>query len=229
MIKYSKEKAGRIRCKFQGIEKIEHNFSQAYQDMLVLTCLNGKTNGTYLEIGAYHSTSLSNTYLLESVFGWDGLSIDIEPSTSYSFNADRKNKLIIGDALILDYNEILKKSGLPKRIDYLQLDIEPQKNTLECLKKLPLDDYRFNVITYETDFYDHTFSKEKSLENREKSREILKSKGYFLLAGNVCNLSKNDPFEDWYIDPEVIPSNVITGFTPNEEFNDVSENILLNR
>lgn len=228
MIRYTKEKLDRLKHKFQGCEKIDSNYSQAYQDMFVLTCLNGKIEGTYLEIGAYHSTSLSNTYLLESAFGWNGVSVDIEPSTSDSFNSDRKNTLIIADALTLDYKKILDESEFPKRIDYLQLDIEPQNNTLECLKRIPFDDYRFSVITYETDFYDPSFSREQSLENREKSREILKSKGYFLLVGNVCNVSNNDPFEDWYIDPLVIDPKTLNWIEPSEEYNMVSESILLN-
>lgn len=228
MIRYKREKIDRLRVKFPGVENITENFSQAYQDMFVLSCLGGKRNGTYLEIGAYHATSLSNTYLLESSFGWGGISIDIEESVRSSFSVSRKSNLIIGDALTLDYKKILSEYHMPKRIDYLQVDIEPQNNTLECLKKIPLDDYRFSVITYETDFYDPSFNREESLRNREESREILKSKGYLLLAGNVCNLSEKDPFEDWYIDPEVIDPEVIVGFYPNEEYNKVSESILIN-
>jgi len=226
MIKYTKEKYDLLRVKFEGSSDLTENYSQAYQDIFVLSCLNGKREGTYLEIGAYHSTILSNTYLLESKFAWKGISIDIENSVTNSFNSDRKNKLIIADALSLDYNKILEESGMPRRIDYLQVDIYPQNNTLECLKRIPLDKYRFNVITYETDFYDPAFTREKSLENREESRRILKSHGYLLLAGNVCNISENDPFEDWYIDPEVISPDIIKGFVPSSECNIVSEKIL---
>jgi len=228
MIKYTREKYPRLKHKFLGSEKIEYNYAQAYQDMFVLACLNGKHNGSYLEIGAYHSTSLSNTYLLESQFGWNGISIDIEEGVRGSFLSDRKNQLIIEDALKVDYSKIL--SGLSKsgRIDYLQIDIEPQNNTLECLKRIPLDEFRFSVITYETDFYDPSFSREESLANREKSREILKSHGYFLLVGNVCNISENDPFEDCYIDPQLIDPNNLSWISPSEEYNMVSESVLVN-
>lgn len=228
MIKYTREKYSGLKNKFPGSEDIEYNYSQAYQDMFVLSCLNGKRDGSYLEIGAYHSTSLSNTYLLESKFGWNGVSIDIEEGVRNSFSSDRKNELIIGDALNLDYSRILGNISKSGRVDYLQIDIEPQNNTLECLKRIPLDQYRFNVITYETDFYDTSFSREESLANREKSREILKSYGYFLLVGNVCNISNNDPFEDWYIDPEIIDPNTLSWISKSEEYNMVSESILVN-
>jgi hypothetical protein len=228
MIKYDKQKYDKLKNKFPGSENIDFNYAQAYQDMFVLSCLNGKRDGYYLEIGAYHSTNLSNTYLLESKFGWSGISVDIDDSVRNSFSTNREGNLIIADAISLDYKKILNDYNMPKRIDYLQLDIEPQTNTLECLKNIPFDEYRFSVITYETDFYDPSFAREESLANREKSREILKSHGYFLLVGNVCNISENDPFEDWYIDPQVIDPNNLSWISPSEEYNMVSESVLVN-
>ena len=71
MIRYKKEKLERLKFKFDGIEEISENFSQAYQDMFVLSMLDGKRNGYYLEIGAFDGISLSNTYLLEKNWmGW---------------------------------------------------------------------------------------------------------------------------------------------------------------
>ena len=49
-------------------------------------------------------------------------------------------------------NLFLRKN-YPKQIDYLSLDIDPSEATLAALKKLPLDEYRFSVITYETEVY----------------------------------------------------------------------------
>ena len=48
-----------------GYETIEKNFSQAFQDLFVLTMLNGKKNGIFIEIGAYNGQEISNTFLLE--------------------------------------------------------------------------------------------------------------------------------------------------------------------
>ena len=38
-----------MRYPFAGIEQIEQNHSQSWQDIFVLTMLDGKRNGTYLE------------------------------------------------------------------------------------------------------------------------------------------------------------------------------------
>jgi hypothetical protein len=191
--------------------------------------LNGKKNGTYLEIGAYEGKFISNTYLLEKQFGWTGISIDIESSSSESFRSSgRNNKILISDALDIDYYDLLVKEEFPIQIDYLQLDIEPQQNTLDCLKKIPFDKFRFSVITYETDYYDPSVPRDESHLVREESRKILESNGYELLVGNVCNISNNDPFEDWYVDPSVIDPDILEIFRSSREYNNTAESYMLN-
>lgn len=77
-LKYDKSK--KLKIKFKEYEKVEKNFSQVCQDLFVLTILNGKENGTYLEIGAAHSFHNSNTALLEK-FGWTGVGIELKKRT----------------------------------------------------------------------------------------------------------------------------------------------------
>ena len=66
-----------LKVDFKGSLQLKEFYSQAGQDLFVLTALDGKKNGKFIEIGAYHPTSLSNTYLLESHFGWDGIMLII--------------------------------------------------------------------------------------------------------------------------------------------------------
>jgi FkbM family methyltransferase len=47
--------------------------SQIKQDLFVLNHLSGKTNGYFVEFGASDGKTLSNTWLLEKRFGWQGL------------------------------------------------------------------------------------------------------------------------------------------------------------
>jgi hypothetical protein len=226
---YDKTKLDSLRYKFKDSDLIERNYSQSYQDMFVLSLLNGKREGTYLEIGAYQAKFISNSYLLENDFGWNGISVDIEESSRISFISEgRKNHILIEDALKIDYLDLLRTKNFPNQIDYLQIDIEPQRNTLECLKKIPLDQFRFSVITYETDYYDPSVSREESHLVREESRKILESHGYELLVGNVCNISTKDPFEDWYVDPLIIDPEILKMFKGDREYNDTAENYMLN-
>jgi hypothetical protein len=228
MIKYRKNEWEKLKYKFPGSERIEENFSQAHQDIFVLTMLNGKERGTFLEIGAFDAKFISNTFLLESSFNWGGLSIDIEKSAQDSFVSNgRSSEFILHDALTLDYDQILSAKFPDGRIDYLMIDIEPTEKSLECLKMIPLDKFRFSVITYETDFYDTNTPLELKEYIKEESRRILKENGYEMMVGNICNTSEKFPFEDWYVDPSVINPEIIDQFKSSEEYNLTSDKYLL--
>ena len=225
---YNKNKLDRLKLFFSGAENIDHNYSQAYQDMFVLSMLNGKTNGIYVEIGANDAISINNTYLLESKFDWSGISFDADKSSLESYQKNkRKNNFVLGNALNLNYDEIFKQNGFGNQIDYLQIDIEPNTQTLECLKKMPLDKYRFSTITYETDYYDKTQGCDVAERVRKESREIFLHYGYELIVGNIANLSKDEVFEDWYVDPLVIDKEIIKLFKESSEYNDTAESYIL--
>lgn len=215
MYLYKKEMFDNFRFKFNGLDSVEQNYSQCFQDLFVLSALDGKKKGSFLEVGAFNVSFLSNTNLLEREFDWSGIAIDIDSSISASFSISRpKTKFIVSDALVLNYEELLFDY---QRIDYLSLDIEPSSQTLSCLKKLPLDKVRFSVITYETDVYDPLTNKEVSESIRKESRDILESKGYILVSGNISNLTDDAPFEDWYLDGTYFSKDIIDKFMRNND------------
>ena len=93
---------------------------------------------------------------------------------------------------------------LPKQIDYLQVDIEPAQQTLNALLQLPHDDYRFSVITYESDIY------RDGPDCQEEAMKFLESHGYELVVRNVAN--EGNPYEDWYVDPQIVDAEIISKF-----------------
>ena len=189
-----------LKTKFTGAENIENNWSQSMQDIFVMSMLDGKRNGVYVEIGADQPRVISNTYLLEKDFDWSGISFELDADKVAFFNTIRKNKCLCEDATLYDYKSLFQKSNYPKQIDYLQLDIDPAEGTLNALKVLPLDDYRFSVITYETDVYS------SGADIQDEQIEILESHGYQLVAKNVkC---EGNPYEDLWIDPAIVSENV---------------------
>lgn len=201
MFLYKKDMYDSFRFKFPSLENISQSYSQAMQDMFVLAVLRGKHSGSFLEIGAFEPVFISNTYLLESQYSWRGISVDKDPNFREQFsNMGRTAKFIVNDALSVKYSEVISSEGFGNRLDYLSLDIEPNIQTLTCLKMLPLDKFRFSVITFETDFYDTNTDKKISEEVRKESRSILDSLGYTLVAGNLSNITNDAPFEDWYLD-----------------------------
>jgi hypothetical protein len=226
--------------------------SQINQDRFVIAMTRGQTGGSFLEIGASDPIVGNNTYILETQFGWRGVSVErITPEydkffaewykkiklESWPDNVDSltalpdwvrceiekqhpldeyahyhntqatidRNKLltqwkscrpnsnlITKDAFDIDY------SRLPKFFTYLQVDIEPPFDNLQILKKI-CKHIRFAVITFEHDYY---LDSPGSTQALTESRQLLSHQGYHLVADKIEN------FEDWWVDPDLIPSEV---------------------
>jgi hypothetical protein len=212
--RYFKSDYENLKFKFSGSENIENNYSQSMQDMFVLSILDGKRNGVYVEVGADKPRVINNSYLLESQYDWEGVSFEIESDKVDYFNTIRKNKCICVDATKFDYKSLFDERKYPKQIDYLQLDCDPPQITLECLKKLPLEDYRFSVITFETDLY------AGGQDVQTEHCKLLTSFGYQRVVKNIKN--EGNPYEDWWIDPLVIGEHMWKQFlNKNVEFSEV--------
>jgi hypothetical protein len=171
------------------------------QEKFALEMSGYKTDGFYVELGAFHSKEGSNTYHLEKDFGWSGVSFEIVEEKKQEFISNRKNPCF-GDALQFDYLSYFEINQFPKQIDYLQVDIDAGYDehikpltpytTLLGLITVPLTQYRFNVIVFEHDA--NMYWRMKS--TRDAQREILDGLGYTLIW--------REEHEDWWIDCNVI-------------------------
>jgi hypothetical protein len=185
--------------------------------------LQGKTNGTFLELGASQPKNSNNTYILENKLNFTGISIDIAYEdivqgnkhldiTERSWPLCRPNtRYFKCDALTFDYSQ------LPNHFDYLQVDIDPTINNLIVLEKV-LKTQTFSVITFEHDLWNIN-DKDTELV-KEKSQSILKILGYELVVDNVTIEPGNGDsigdkpifFEDWYANPSFVSRQVIDSY-----------------
>ncbi len=202
---YEKKDYSKLRYKFRRARYIEKNHSQVFQDIFVLSMLDGKRDGKYLEIGGGYAYHKNNTALLENDFGWKGVSIEFNEHCVNDYKTHRPNANVLhADALLLDYSKLLKQYFPDENIiDYLQLDIEPSANTYEALLSIPFNEYKFRVITYEHDHY-----VDVSGSYRDKSREYLTKMGYELVVSNIAE-DDESPFEDWWVHPDLVDRNII--------------------
>lgn len=200
---YTKDSHSELIYKFPGSKNIERNYAQTYQDMFVLSALKGKRGGTYLEIGAADPFKGNNTALLEKDFDWKGASIEILEHEVEKFKSQRKNPIYLLDATKIDYDKFIEGLGFGNEIDYLQVDCEPPSTTFEILKMIPLDKYKFGVITFEHDYYADT-----TKLYRDLSREYLKEKGYILAVSNIAP-DKTSSFEDWWVHPDLVDEKIL--------------------
>jgi hypothetical protein len=181
----------RLRLQFAGSDGVTRNFSQAGQDLFVLSLLDGKRNGIFLDLGCNQPILINNTFLLESQFGWSGLSVDIDESHFPMF-VFRKCKTLAADCTQLDWDHVVDELGTSK-IDYLSLDLEPPAVTLKGLMNIPFDRVNFSVVTFEHDAY------RSGDEVKAVSRKIFEDSGYVRLCSNV--ILDGFVFEDWYYNP----------------------------
>jgi len=205
--------SNRLRYKFPGLldnqgARSTENYAQAGQDIFVLSMLQGKRYGTYVEIGCGTPDLINNTNMLENQFGWKGISVDIVPEYIDNWNKIRYNKAVVADATTADFAQLLLDAGITTTdIDYASVDCEPPATTLRALKNLPWATHRFAVITFEHDTYAHGDA------IKLESREFLTSQGYVLVASNISESGTIHDFEDWWVHPDLVDAEIIKQFT----------------
>jgi hypothetical protein len=171
-------------------------YSQACQDEFVYKILNKQSIGVFVDIGSNDPIHYNNSYFLETI-GWNGICVDIK---NFDYT-NRKCKFYNIDALTLDYKKLFVENNFNGVIDYLSIDIDYY--TSDCLSKIPLNLYKFKVITIEHDSYRY------GLELKSKEIELLHSFGYHMMCENVTclPLSSTQFFEDWWVNPDFVDVN----------------------
>ena len=204
---YTQQDADKLLYPFPGVDRIEQNCSESFQDMFVLSMLNGKENGTYVEIGAGSAFYGNNTALLETKFNWKGVSFDIDESLVQQHNEYRTHNCLLRDATTVDYSKLLPALDMPSDIDYLQIDCDPPAISFKVLLSIPFEKFRFAVITFE---HDHYTDPDNSI--RDKSRKYLESHGYKLVVNNIAPDDWR-AYEDWWVHPELVDPAILDKMT----------------
>lgn len=192
-----------LKYKFNGSDELTNHYAQIGQDIFVLTALNGKLNGTYLEIGGGPAITNNNTYLLESKYNWKGVSLDINKEYYDDHKKNRKHYIELVDGSNVNYTDLLIRGNINETIiDYVSLDIDVIE-TLKALMLLPMDTHKFAVITFEHDCYIH------GPYYKNKSREYLINRGYELIVTNLKHSITHGDFEDWWVHPDLVDKTII--------------------
>lgn len=92
----------------KALQLIPLSKSQLRQDLLALQIHGFKRNGYFVEFGATNGIDLSNTYLLESEFGWKGILAEPARVWAKDLKANRPNTLIEDSCVWKESNEYLE-------------------------------------------------------------------------------------------------------------------------
>ena len=138
------------------------NSSQFSEDKIILNLFPKKFIGNFVDIGCYHPTKYSNTYLLYK-YGWSGINIDLNPLSIELFNylrpkdinicaaiSDKEIKkkiLFTGDLSPENTIQSSHKSFLIKNHNYKNKDIKIKLIKTVKLLKL-LKKYNLNKINF---------------------------------------------------------------------------------
>jgi hypothetical protein len=189
---------------------------QAEQDKFVLNVLNNKKNGYFLEIGSNHPIDINNSYLLETNYDWKGIMVEYESKFLSLYEQHRPNSIhVINDATKVDYKNVFEKNNMPLTFDYLQIDLDANNgSTLKTLQKLDneiFDTYKFATVTFEHDIYHTNFA-----NTRLESRNIFAKRGYICVFEDINNGGIN-PYEDWYVHPDLVDMNYVNNLIENNK------------
>ena len=189
------------------------------QAEFVLTMLNNKTKGFFLELGSGNYMVGNKTYVLEKTYDWSGVMIDYDCTFLPQYKMYRPDNLhLTGNTEYVDYIPIFRYSNVPYIIDYLHLDVfvedSSSLNTIMKFDKILFDEYKFATITFCHDIYASKSDDDIWALTRQKSREILLNRGYVLAYPDVE--AYYGPYEDWYIHPELVDPALINTYTPKK-------------
>jgi FkbM family methyltransferase len=210
------------------IKYLNKSHSQLNQELFVLSQLNFKKGGYFVEFGATDGVELSNTYLLEMEFGWHG--ILAEPAIFWQKKLKENRKANIefscvwkNTGSILSFNEVSvpelstlldfsssdshdssRKRGKRYEVNTISLlDLLQKYNAPKIIDYLSLDTEGSEYEILENfDFSEYEFRIITCEHNftpmRDKINNLLTSKGYKRV------LSAISEFDDWYIKESLV-------------------------
>ncbi len=207
----------------QLVKYLKKSKSQFRQDLFVLSQLDFKTNGFFVEFGAGNGIDLSNTYLLESEFGWSG--ILAEPARCWHGDLTRnrgakiETKCVWKDSdSVLTFNEVVaaelstidaysgadahagaRRKGKTYEVSTISLnDLLSKHDAPEQIDYLSIDTEgsEFEILS-NFDFRKHSFRVITCEHNftsaRERLFELLSRNGY------VRKYQELSEVDDWYV------------------------------
>lgn len=199
---------------------IQQSKSQLTQDLFVLSCLDFKRSGYFVEFGATNGIDLSNTLLLEKEFGWNGIlaepsknwhqdllgnrSSHIELKAVYNKSNEKLSFLEASTPELSTLNSFRNKDSHNRRgqtsdVDTISLmDLLTKYDAPQIIDYLSIDTEGSELdILSNFDFEYYKFKvitvEHNFTEQREKINQLLTSKGYKQVLKEIS------AFDDWYV------------------------------
>jgi len=119
-----------------AVKYFSYSHSQIMQDLFVLSVLGEKRNGYFVEVGVGNGTTNSNSFMLESKFGWTG--ILAEPCRTFATSLAESRRCAIDNRCVwsssgekLKFAEVLDARELSTIVQFVRADPHDRKNHIE--------------------------------------------------------------------------------------------------
>ncbi len=199
-------------------ELSRQNFAQLDQDLLAVLVSKFKRNGFFVEFGATNGVDLSNSLLLETQLGWQG--ILAEPGQAWHDALGKSRKVSISHEAVWRETgkqlEFIEDGALSTLLNFKKSDNHTRRGRTYKVRTISLIDllekydapHQIDFLSIDTegseldvlegfDFGLYSFGlicvEHNYTENREKIRNLLESKGYVLILSEVSE------WDDWFV------------------------------
>ncbi len=208
----------------QLVGSLHGSKSQLRQDLFVLSHLDFKRNGFFVEFGATNGVDLSNTYLLEKEFGWTGILAEPAKHWHQDLKANRSSFIETScvwrdSGSLLNFNEALENAELSTVESYSSSDLHAETRKLSKsyqVKTISLEDLldkykaprEIDYLSIDTEGTEYeilgnfNFDKYRfKVITCEHNHTPLKEQIFDLLSKNgyVRTLENVSQFDDWYV------------------------------
>ena len=209
----------------KALELLSSSQAQLFQDVFVLLLTGLKKNGYFVEFGATNGFDLSNTYLLEKEFGWNGILAEPAKIWHNDLKQNRSSNISLecvwsktGEILEFDEANSAELSTISS-LNTMDLHSAERKNSKkyqvssislnDLLKKYdaPKNIDYISIDTEGSEFqlleafdFNYNFSvitvEHNYTKYRSKIHDLLTSHGYHQVMKDFSD------FDDWYVNDE---------------------------
>lgn len=205
---------------FQSHER-QDEFVVKLQDYLLVDYDENRTP-QYLDVACGHPIIGSNTYVLDTELGWEGVGIELDENRQKQWEDlehNRSGSFVLQDATTSGFTDLLQSYD-NKLYDYLSLDVDAGPNNLShtALARILNADVRFKICTYEHESFKY------GDEYKLKVRKALEDRGYTILFPDV-SFSDGRAFEDWIVDSQYFRPELLDIGSSGKTYDEILDNL----
>jgi hypothetical protein len=119
--------------------------AQHFQDLFVLSELDYKRDGFFVEFGATNGESISNTWILEKIFGWKG--ILAEPALIWHQDLYKNRNCIIDTRCVWSESNSILKFNQTQSPELSKIDIVSNDDWAKDLREINSSKYEVKTVS----------------------------------------------------------------------------------